>query len=755
MSFHQKSHCIVNKVYVVYLGGHIGERTASEVEDAHLSLLSFVKGSREEAKASLIYSYKNVINGFSAFLTPDDADKLSKMEGVVSVFESHPEKHKLHTTRSWDFVNSLEGGERAGNPFRKLQLQAGHGQDIIVGMVDTGVWPESQSFSDEGMQPIPPSWKGICQTGVAFNQTNCNRKIIGARYYLKSFEARYGHLNNQEDYRSPRDKNGHGTHTASTVGGRVVPGTSALGGFASGNATGGAPLVRLAIYKVCWPIPGQANRKYNCLDDDMLAAIDDAIADGVQVLSISIGANGGIPYKEDGIALGALHAIKRNIIVVCSAGNKGPTPLTVTNVAPWIMTVGASTIDRVFPSPLILGNNISLQGQTVTPFGRGKMHQIILAQNAEVPGTPSSISGSCLPGTLSPQLVNGKIVLCFGLVSESGFEVRRAGGAGLIKIAGLLDSGSTILLQTEILPTTALARDGSIAISNYTINNNNPMATLFPGRTILPSQPAPIMAFFTSVGPNGLDPNILKPDITAPGNNILAAWTEADSPTQHKEDPRSVKYNFLSGTSMACPHVAAAAALLKAIHPSWSSAAIRSALMTTAGQRNNMDKLIMDAFGKLATPFHYGSGHFRPAKAADPGLVYDATYEDYLLFLCASGYAVDPSFTCPKNPPSQSNLNYPSLAISNVRNATTVKRTVTNVGPSKSVYRVMVEAPTGFSVKISPEILSFTSTGETKEFFIIMKVGGVRPPTGQYAFGSYTWSDGIHVVRSPIAVSPA
>ncbi|XAR66631.1 Tripeptidyl-peptidase II [Bertholletia excelsa] len=744
------------QVYIVYIGEHSGEKTANEVEDAHLSLLSFVKGSREEAKASLIHSYKNVINGFSAFLTPDDADKLSKREEVVSVFESHPEKHKLHTTRSWDFVNSLEGGERTGNPFRKLQLQAGQGKDIIVGMVDSGVWPESQSFSDEGMQPIPPSWKGICQTGVAFNQTNCNKKIIGARYYLKSYEARYGPLNNQEDYRSPRDKDGHGTHTASTVGGREVPGTSALGGFASGTASGGAPLVRLAIYKVCWPIPGQPKADGNfCMPDDILAAMDDAITDGVQVLSISIGANESIPYQNDEIALGALHAVKRNIVVVCSAGNQGPAPLTVRNGAPWIITVGASTIDRVFPSPLILGNNISLQGQTVTPFERGEIHQIILAKNAEVPGTPSNISGFCSPGTLSPQLVKGKIVLCFGLGSESGFEVQRAGGAGLIKIADLLDSGSTVQLQTEILPTTALARDGSIAIFNYTSIDNNPTATLFPGRTILPSQPAPIMAFFTSMGPNGLDPNILKPDITAPGNNILAAWSEADPPTKLKEDPRSVKYNFLSGTSMSCPHVSAAAALLKAIHPSWSSAAIRSALMTTARQRNNIDKPIMDAFGKLATPFHYGSGHFLPAKAADPGLVYDVTHEDYLLYLCASGYAVDPSFTCPKNPTSQSNLNYPSLAISNLQNATTVKRTVTNVGPSESVYRGMVEAPTGFSVDISPELLSFNSTGETKDFFITIKVGGVGPPTGQYAFGSYTWSDGIHVVRSPIAVSPA
>lgn len=183
------------------------------------------------------------------------------------------------------------------------------------------------------------------------------RKIIGARYYLKGFEHYYGPLNRTTDYKSPRDKDGHGTHTASTVGGRRVHNVSALGGFARGTASGGAPLARLSIYKVCWPIPGEGKEEGNtCFDEDMLKGMDDAIGDGVDVMSISIGTAKPVAFEEDSLALGALHAVKKNIIVACSAGNSGPAPSTLSNPSPWIITVGASSMDRSFIAELELGN---------------------------------------------------------------------------------------------------------------------------------------------------------------------------------------------------------------------------------------------------------------------------------------------------------------------------------------------------------------------------------------------------------------
>lgn len=189
------------------------------------------------------------------------------------------------------------------------------------------------------------------------------RKIIGARYYLKAYEAHYnGGLNATYAFRSPRDHDGHGTHTASTAAGRAVAGASALGGFARGSASGGAPLARLAVYKACWPIPGpDPNVENTCFEADMLAAMDDAVGDGVDVLSVSIGSSGAPPrFADDGIALGALHAAARGVVVSCSGGNSGPRHATVSNLAPWMLTVAASSIDRAFHAPVRLGNGVTV-----------------------------------------------------------------------------------------------------------------------------------------------------------------------------------------------------------------------------------------------------------------------------------------------------------------------------------------------------------------------------------------------------------
>ncbi|CAI9787974.1 unnamed protein product [Fraxinus pennsylvanica] len=505
------------------------------------------------------------------------------MDGVISVFHSHPTISRLHTTRSWDFINLLEGlGDPNPPNAEDLLRKANYGKDVVVGVLDSGVWPESESFYDNGMDPIPQSWKGICESGVAFNSSHCNRKLIGARYYLKSYEAYYGPLNTSLDFRSPRDINGHGTHTSSTIGGRRVPNASAIGGLGSGTASGGAPLVRLAIYKVCWPVPGQTPAEGNtCLDDDMLAAFDDAIADGVNVISVSIGGNTSRPYTQDGIAIGALHAMKRNIVVACSAGNSGPRSYSVSNVAPWIITVGASSIDRVFSSPIVIGNDMIIEGQSVTPF-TNRTYPLVYAADVELPGTTTNLTnGLCLPGTLSPALVRGKAVFCWTGDLFQSLEVQRAGG--IATVLGNSYQGQGVLGRPYLIPATVVYSD-KINIYNYIETNQNPNVTLIQPKTLIGSKPAPFMAPFTSRGPNFIEPNILKPDITAPGLNILAAWSEASSPLNVPADNRVVKYHIDSGTSMSCPHVAAVAALLKAIHPDWSSAAIRSAVMTTDGQ---------------------------------------------------------------------------------------------------------------------------------------------------------------------------
>ncbi|KAH9289612.1 hypothetical protein KI387_033729 [Taxus chinensis] len=784
------------RVYIVYSGNH-GGLQPEEVVDMHHSMLSSVKGSVDEARDSLLYSYKHGFNGFAAHLSDEEASAISEMDGVISVFPS--KRRRIHTTRSWEFLGMADGKHDAeGSSTNSLWKMANYGQDTIIGLLDTGIWPECESFMDDGMLPIPSTWRGFCQEGDAFNSSHCNKKLIGARYYLKGYEADYGPLNTTTtpDYRSPRDNNGHGTHTSSIATSREVRNASALGGYGIGRAAGGAPMARLAMYKVCWPIiGGDPTGQTTCTDADTLAAIDDALFDGVHVLSISLGGN--VPlegYIEDAITLGSLHAVNLGVIVACSVGNDGPTPGTASNLAPWIITVGASSVDRYFPSRVLLGDGTKVIGQSVTPYVQeNKFYPLVFSADAMLSSEENLhfSAGQCLPGSLNPEKVQGKMVFCLrGMNSrvEKSLEVKRAGGAAII-LGNLPSSGAEISVDANVLPGTAVVSDDATTILAYINSTINPVAHIDPAKTVLGIKPAPFMAAFSSRGPNVLDANILKPDITAPGLNILAAWSGAASPTQLIADERRVKYNIISGTSMSCPHIAGIAALLKNIHPDWSPAAIKSALMTTgenfilkafgkvktnffltflatydifwalhcfstAVVTNNEGLPMTDASGNPATPFEYGSGQVNPNHASDPGLLYDATIDDYMLFLCSSGInvskALHTTFTCPKDPPRTNELNHPSIVISNMSTTETITRTVTNADGT-SEYTVYIDEPPGVSIHIHPKTLCFKSTGEKQNFTV--KFTLKRPLNQEYVFGSYTWDDGVHKVRSPIAVS--
>ncbi|KAK7245605.1 hypothetical protein RIF29_40452 [Crotalaria pallida] len=761
------------QIYLVEFGEHTtnggGAKTLDEKENIHHSHLLSVKETEEEARASLVYSYKHSVNGFAALLTPKEANLLSGLEGVVNVQTNQPRMYSLQTTRSWKFVGLDEplnpwAQESSNQTNGDLLSRAKYGEDIIVGMIDSGVWPDSKSFSDEGMGPIPQKWNGLCENGTAFTSSQCNRKIIGARYYLRGYEKFYGPLNEEEDYKSARDKDGHGTHTASIVAGRVIPRATAIGGFAKGKASGGAPLARLAIYKACWPIKGKSKHEGNtCTDIDILKAIDDAIGDGVDVLSISIGYGRPLPYEDDVIAKGSLHAVRKNIVVVCSAGNFGPIPKSLSNPAPWIITVGASTVDRSFVAPIMLRNGTSIEGRSITPVHmKNRFYPLVLAGDVEHLGVLRTNSGYCLDNTLQPSKVHGKIVLCMrgqGERLKKGLEVQRAGGVGFI-LGNNQILGNDVPCDPHFMPATAVSYENVLKLIQYIRSSPNPMAQILPGRTVLHAKPAPSMASFSSRGPNILDPNILKPDITAPGVDILAAWTEEDGPTRMTfHDKRVVKFNIFSGTSMSCPHVAAAAVLLKAMHPTWSSAAIRSALMTTAGTTDNTGNPMTDETGNPANPFAMGSGHFRPKKAADPGLVYDASYMDYFVYICHLGVSQKLSITenCPKSLPEPIDLNYPSIQIHRLNVTRRIKRTVTNVGRSRSVYKFSAKPPKEYSITATPNILRFNHVGQKINFTLTVTASRGQIPKKcdpfKYYFGWYAWTHEHYTVRSPVAVS--
>ncbi|XWS20062.1 hypothetical protein CRYUN_Cryun31cG0069100 [Craigia yunnanensis] len=304
-------------------------------------------------------------------------------------------------------------------------------------------------------------------------------------------------------------------------------------------------------------------------------------------------------------------------------------------------------------------------------------------------------------------------------------------------------------------------------IQEYIKISQFPTATIvFRGTAIGPSPSAPKVASFSSRGPNHLTQEILKPDVIAPGVNILAGWTGFTGPTDLDIDPRRVNFNIISGTSMSCPHVSGLAALLKKAYPNWSPAAINSALMTTAYSLDNSGNAIEDlATGEESSPFVYGAGHVDPNRALNPGLAYDIDDSDYVAFLCSIGY--DPkkiavfvrestSSNCSVKLPTPGDLNYPSFSVVFYSNNSVVKywRTVKNVGTSvDAVYEAKVNAPPGVEISVSPSKLAFNAENETLTYEIIFASDGwALSAVASQAFGSIEWSDGVHLVRSPIAV---
>ncbi|GAB4850165.1 hypothetical protein Ancab_029460 [Ancistrocladus abbreviatus] len=705
--------------------------------------------SHEEARNAIFTSYQRHINGFAAHLEEEQAAEIAKHPGVVSVFLDRP--RKLHTTHSWDFMLlEKDGVVHPSSIWRKARF----GEDTIIANIDTGVWPESKSFSDEGYGPIPSRWKGTCSSDANDGFT-CNRKLIGARYFLNGYVNDGGNVTTS--MRSPRDTEGHGTHTLSTAGGGFVPGANALG-FGNGTAKGGSPKARVVAYKVCWPA---LDSEGGCYDSDVLHAIDMAIHDGVDVLSMSIGSPPN-DYFDDGISIGAFHAVKNGIVVVCSAGNDGPTAGTVSNVSPWILTVGASTMDREFDSFIELGNGKRFRGKTLSKsMKEARLYPLISAMQGKASNASDSDALLCKTGALDPKKVKGKIVACLrGETArvDKSLNCFLAGAAGMI-LCNDKPQGNELEADPHFLPAAHVTYKDGVEIFAYINSTAEPVGFITDPQTDIPIKPAPFMASFSSVGPNVVTPEILKPDITAPGVDVIAAYSEAISVTGEVGDKRKSPFITMSGTSMSCPHVAGVVGLLKTLYPDWSPAAIRSAIMTTARTRDNTVNPMKGGSGLEATPFDYGTGHIRPNRAMDPGLIYDLTVNDYLDFLCAIGYNrtlfshfQNGTYACPES----SNLydfNYPSISVPNLSGSLTLTRTVKNVG-GPGIYAARIRQPRAISVSIEPRILKFEKTGEEKSFKVTLKAKAVGEPRG-YAIGGLTWSDGRHYVRSPIVIAIA
>ncbi len=681
-----------------------------------------------------VNSYTNAVDGFSALVSHSEAQAMANRDDVLAVY---PDELRQPTTDS--SPEFLGFTDPAG------VWQTGYdGEGVVIGIIDSGIWPEHASFADDGSYSAPPitlddSVQSACDFGnTAHNAEDapftCNDKLIGARQMLATYRALIGAA--PFEYDSARDDNGHGTHTASTSGGNHGVQASIFG-IDRGIVSGIAPRAHIVAYKGLGTLGG--------FGSDLAAAIDQAVYDGVDVINYSIG-SGSYAVGPDDVAF--LFAADAGVFVATSAGNSGPGTATLGSPSsvPWLTTVGASTQARTFQGTAVLGDGSEYFGASIT----GGAGPAALIDSADAG------SELCHPGALDPLLVDGNIVLCkrgaIARVAKSE-AVAIAGGVGMILYNA--DDGQSEVTDNHWVPSVHINNTDGLVVKSYIASEGAAATAEIMGGVYTPIQGS-VMASFSSRGPNRLSGDIIKPDVTAPGVNILAGNT----PTPEPGNVPGELFQAISGTSMSSPHVAGVFALIKQAHPNWSAAMAKSALMTTSRQDVTKENATTPA-----DPFDMGAGHIAPGErvhkgsAFQPGLVYDAGLFEYAAFTCGADLGVFTSGTCvfleaigvPTDP---SNLNVPSIGIAEVPGSQTVTRTVTSVAPGKRTFKASVDAPAGYEVKVSPSSFKL-KTGQSLTYEVTVTNVSAAPDT--WVFGSLTWEEktGNYSVYSPIALKSA
>ena len=717
-------------------------RYVGYLKNKHDEVLGRVGGGQK------LYDYAISYNGFAARLTAKQAAAVKKMSGVLAVT---PDEMVSQDTSSTPHFLGLDapGGiwEQLGGP-TGTRTHAGAGENIVIGVVDSGIWPQSRSFSDRNASgkliynPLGGR-HGRCEESSAdgsWSSDNCNKKLMWARHFNAAWGGDPGiQAQRPWEFLSPRDYNGHGTHTTSTAGGNNgTPTTGPAAGF--GPVSGMAPRARVAMYKALWSTQDASTA--SGFTSDLVAAIDQAVADGVDVINYSI--SGTTTNFLDPVQISFLFAADAGVFVSASAGNNGPTTGTVAHPGPWLTTVAAGTHNRNGTGSVTLGNNATYNGASVAPaIGPAP---IINSTDAGLPGADPTKVALCYAAVdnggvpvLDPAIVAGKIVVCDRGVTarvNKSLAVSEADGVGMILCN---TSPNSLNADFHFVPTVHVQNTDRTAIRTYA---GTPGGTARINQSTLTfTDPAPFTAAFSSRGPlaaGGGD--LLKPDVIAPGQDVLAAVAP---PGNHGLD-----FNLLSGTSMSAPHVAGVAALLKHRHPSWSPMMIKSALMTSGYD-------VLDATSDANRIFRQGAGHIRPNNAADPGLVFNSGFFDWLAFLCGTTNGVDPD-TCTAlvnagYSTEPSNMNVASIAIGDLAGIQTVTRKVTNVGSSAATYTPSTSGLAGITVDVQPTSLML-NPGQTGTFTVTFT--RTTAPLNDYVGGQLTWTDGPHNVRIPMIIKP-
>ena len=733
------------------------------------------------AGAELIYSYRYSLNGFAARMHPSQAHKLENLPEVLQVWED--EIRPLATNFSLDFMGLFDAD---------VGLRGAPGLDgegIIIGVIDSGIAPKHPALKDTREADRPrlcrgdwaensllgkwlcrrfdkredvllfeplDNWNGFCEAGEDFDETDCNNKLIGARYYVDGAEAS-GPIDEGE-IRSPRDVDGHGTHTATTAAGNRVK--ASIFGTSIGRVEGVAPRARVAVYKACWLRPDQ--QRATCNTSDLANAIDAAVADGVDVINYSVGSSLDRVTAPDDVAL--LGATKAGVLTVVAAGNEGPNLSTIGSPAggPWVITAAASSRDGdasfeaiEIKTPPAIAGLIAIKEANFTPrladVGPVDGALVLVDDDDDTldDGSAGTTSDACEP-LVNDSEMSDKIALIQR--GGCGFtdKIRNAADAGAIAAVVYNIAGDPVVMngtsgESDIPAVMIGQADGNLIIAELD-EGNEVTVSLDEGQLLTEDDSGNIMASFSARGPGPVG-DILKPDVTAPGINILAGYTPDATNATPGEN-----FAYLSGTSMSTPHVAGVAALLLQAHPDWSPAAIKSALMTTARQS------VFAPDGETpANPFDFGAGHIVPNDANDPGLVYDVSDDQYDAFACGIESPAVTTERCDELEAAglsflAADLNQPSISVGRLAGERTVTRTVTNVGEQTGTYSVSIVEPSGIGVAVSPPSIS-VGPGQSASYDVTLS--SVSGPLDLWRFGSLTWDSGTHSVYSTLAVRPS
>ena len=665
--------------------------------------------------------YTTAVNGFAGTFTAEEAAALAADPSVLAVVPD--EIRQLDTVSSPDFLG-LTGKKGVWEDLvGKKSDPSAAGRGVVVGVVDSGIRPENPSFADDGHPAAPADWAGSCETGdeEGFPADSCNDKLIGAKYFINGFGA--ARLAEYESL-SPLDAGGHGTHTASTAAGNHGV-TATVDGIERGEISGMAPGAHVAAYKACWE--GVASS--GCATADTVAAIDAAVADGVDVINYSI--SGSRTDVLDPVELAFLNAASAGVFVAASSGNSGPTLSTTAHASPWITTVAAST-HAVYEHTLVTGDGERYIGASITrPLEEET--PMAYARELAAEGADPAKAALCMDGALDPALTEGKLVVCdrgeIGRAAKS-FIVEEAGGVGMV----LVNTSEAEGLNADVhaLPAVHLPASEREAVVSYASSEGATGRIL--GTNEGSTTETPLVASFSSRGPSlAVDSDLLKPDISAPGVDVLAAY----SPTQGGEE-----FAYSSGTSMSSPHIAGLAALVKQGRPEFGPMEIKSAMMTTA--RDHAEE---------TSPFAEGAGFVDPTRMLDPGLVFSSDREDWFDFLGGQGVVYsDTGNPVSENPIDASDLNVPSLAIGDLYGSQTVTRSLTNVARGNGPWTAHVEGLEGLDVQVSPQRIQ-PKRGQSQDVDITVTAAGA--PAGEFATGHIVWTGpGKQTVRIPVAVRP-